>query len=83
MVVSYMKSEEIRSLCLSNPMAVADYIESLESHLNELKEKHRKLKALETELEDSKKELRNMKDLETRNFLLYSSHNFFSNYAKK
>ena len=78
-----MNREEIRSLCLSNPKAVADYIESLESHLNELKEKHRKLKALETELEDSIKELRNVDTLETRNLLLFSSHNFFSNYAKK
>ena len=46
MLVFYMEREEILSLCLSNPMAIIAYIESLETELNDVKEEIRNLKAL-------------------------------------
>jgi len=44
--VFYMEREEILSLCLSNPMAIVVYIESLETELNDVKVEIRNLKAL-------------------------------------
>jgi hypothetical protein len=41
-----MEREEILSLCLSNPMAIVAYIESLETELNNVREEIRNLKAL-------------------------------------
>jgi transposase len=41
-----MEREKILSLCLSNPMAIVVYIESLETELNDIKEEIRNLKAL-------------------------------------
>ena len=69
-----MTHKEILSLCLSNPMAIIDiiesqfdYIRSLETELDGAKEEIRNLKALEIELNDAKDEIRNLKALLNQN----------------